>query len=79
MRRLAFGKLDGTGTNLLKLNLAGNLIENITDSGAFLYMSSLVYLDLSHNLINYLNDNAFERLEGVESLFLQVKLPVETV
>uniref|UniRef100_A0A0R3QR91 Chaoptin n=1 Tax=Brugia timori TaxID=42155 RepID=A0A0R3QR91_9BILA len=71
VRRLAFGKLDGTGTNLLKLNLAGNLIENITDSGAFLYMSSLVYLDLSHNLINYLNDNAFERLEGVESLFLQ--------
>ncbi|VDM07257.1 unnamed protein product [Wuchereria bancrofti] len=71
VQRLAFGKFDGTGTNLLKLNLAGNLIENITDSGAFLYMSSLAYLDLSHNRINYLNDNAFERLEGVESLFLQ--------
>lgn len=72
MQRLAFGKFDGTGTSLLKLNLAGNLIENITDPGVFLYMSSLAYLDLSHNRINYLNDNVFERLEGLESLFLQV-------
>ncbi|EFO25703.1 leucine Rich Repeat family protein [Loa loa] len=71
IQRLAFGKFDGTGTSLLKLNLAGNLIENITDSGSFLYMSSLAYLDLSHNRISYLNDNAFERLEGLESLFLQ--------
>ncbi|VBB28104.1 unnamed protein product [Acanthocheilonema viteae] len=71
VQRLAFGKFDGTGTSLLKLNLAGNLIENITDPGAFLYMSSLAYLDLSHNRISYLNDNAFERLEGLESLLLQ--------
>uniref|UniRef100_A0A915PH04 Chaoptin n=1 Tax=Setaria digitata TaxID=48799 RepID=A0A915PH04_9BILA len=71
MQRLAFGKFDGTGTSLLKLNLAGNMIENITDPGAFLYMSSLAYLDLSHNRISYLNDNAFERLESLESLFLQ--------
>lgn len=72
MERLAFGKFDGTGTSLIKLNLAGNLIENITDPGAFLYMSSLAYLDLSHNRISFLNDNAFERLENLESLFLQV-------
>ncbi|CAG9531848.1 unnamed protein product [Cercopithifilaria johnstoni] len=71
VQRLAFGKFDGTGTSLLKLNLAGNLIENIAESGAFLYMSSLAYLDLSHNRISYLNDNAFERLEGLETLFLQ--------
>ncbi|MCP9260122.1 Leucine Rich Repeat family protein [Dirofilaria immitis] len=71
VQRLAFGKFDGTGTSLIKLNLAGNLIENITDSGAFLYMSSLAYLDLSHNRISYLDDNVFERLEDLESLFLQ--------
>lgn len=70
--RLAFGTFDGTGTNLVKLNLAGNLIDNITDPGAFLYMSSLAYLDLSHNRINYLSDAVFERLEKLESLFLQV-------
>ncbi|VDN18285.1 unnamed protein product [Gongylonema pulchrum] len=57
LKRLAFGKFDGTGTSLLKLNLAGNLIENITDPGSFLYMSSLTYLDLSHNRISYLSDN----------------------
>lgn len=72
IHRLAFGKFGGTGTNLLKLSLAGNLIENITDPGAFLYMSSLAHLDLSHNRISYLNNNTFERLEGLESLFLQV-------
>ncbi|OZC06751.1 hypothetical protein X798_06255 [Onchocerca flexuosa] len=71
VQRLAFGKFDGTGTSLIKLNLAGNLIENITDPGAFLYMSSLAYLDLSHNRIRYINDNAFERLEDLESLSLQ--------
>lgn len=72
VERLAFGKFDGTGTSLLKLNLAGNLIENITDPGAFLYMSSLAYLDLSYNRISHLTDTAFERLEGLQSLFLQV-------
>ncbi|VDN01367.1 unnamed protein product [Thelazia callipaeda] len=71
MGRLAFGKFDGTGTSLVKLNLAGNMIVNISDPGAFLYMSSLAYLDLSYNRISYLSDHAFERLEGLESLFLQ--------
>uniref|UniRef100_A0A915B1N2 Chaoptin n=2 Tax=Parascaris univalens TaxID=6257 RepID=A0A915B1N2_PARUN len=71
VNRLAFGTFDGTGTSLIRLNLAGNLIEQITDPGSFLYMSSLAYLDLSYNRLNNISDNAFERLEGLESLFLQ--------
>uniref|UniRef100_A0A0M3IJQ0 Chaoptin n=1 Tax=Ascaris lumbricoides TaxID=6252 RepID=A0A0M3IJQ0_ASCLU len=73
VNRLAFGKFDGTGTSLVRLNLAGNLIEQITDPGSFLYMSSLAYLDLSYNRLSNITDNAFERLEGLESLFLQAK------
>ncbi|MFH4981602.1 hypothetical protein AB6A40_008311 [Gnathostoma spinigerum] len=70
--RLAFGTLDKTGMSLRRLNLAGNYIEQITDSATFLYMSALAYLDISHNRIHQLSPNAFERLEGLESLFLQV-------
>lgn len=72
INRLAFGRFDGRGTSLIRLNLAGNHIEKIEDPGAFLYMSSLVYLDLSYNRIVKISENAFERLEGLESLFLQV-------
>uniref|UniRef100_A0A914RKA5 Leucine Rich repeat-containing domain protein n=1 Tax=Parascaris equorum TaxID=6256 RepID=A0A914RKA5_PAREQ len=68
VNRLAFGTFDGTGTSLIRLNLAGNLIEQITDPGSFLYMSSLAYLDLSYNRLNNISDNAFERLEAFNDM-----------
>uniref|UniRef100_A0A914VXV3 Chaoptin n=1 Tax=Plectus sambesii TaxID=2011161 RepID=A0A914VXV3_9BILA len=71
IEKLAFGTFDGAGTSLVRLNLAGNQIDVIADPGAFLYMSALAYLDLSHNLINSLSPKAFARLAGLESLFLQ--------
>ncbi|VDM45294.1 unnamed protein product [Toxocara canis] len=79
INRLAFGTFDGTGTSLIRLNLAGNLIEKIADPGSFLYMSSLAYLDLSYNRLSNISSNAFERLEGLESLFLQAKQRVDFV
>lgn len=72
IEKLAFGTFDGAGTSLVRLNLAGNQIETVADPGAFLYMSALAYLDLSHNLISLLSQKAFARLAGLESLFLQV-------
>jgi Leucine-rich repeat (LRR) protein len=70
---LSFGKYDGPSKNLIRLNLAGNQIQSIVDPGAFLYMGSLAYLDLSFNRIRQMTRSAFERLDGLESLFLQVK------
>lgn len=70
---LAFGKFDGTGKNLVRLNLAGNQIQSLKNPGTFLYMSSLAYLDLSFNQIREMSKSVFERLEGLESLFLQVE------
>ena len=36
-------------------------------------MSALAYLDLSYNQISEIGDKAFEKLPGLESLFLQVR------
>ncbi|CAI4226387.1 unnamed protein product [Auanema sp. JU1783] len=71
IEKLAFGTFDGTGTSLIILNLAGNNIRNISDPGVFLYMSTLAYLDLSYNSIEHLGPKAFEKLPGLEKLFLQ--------
>lgn len=68
--KLAFGKFNGDGTSLVRLNLAGNQIRSLSEPGAFLYMSALAYLDLSHNLISKIADDAFHLLPGLESLFL---------
>lgn len=76
IEKMAFGWFINGSTsadiNLLKLNLAGNLITEITNPAAFLYVSSLKYLDLSFNKINKLTYAAFERLKSLESIFLQV-------
>ncbi|VDP12477.1 unnamed protein product [Soboliphyme baturini] len=71
LKKLAFGKFDGIGANLVKLNLAGNKIQSLSEPGAFLYMSGLVYLDLSYNCINYVAPDFFNLLPGLESLSLQ--------
>ncbi|CAJ0581317.1 unnamed protein product, partial [Mesorhabditis spiculigera] len=71
LEKLAFGTFDGTGTSLMFLNLAGNQIKEINDPAVFLYMSSLAYLDLSYNQIVQVGDQAFDKLPGLESLFLQ--------
>lgn len=42
------------------------------DPGTFLFMSALNYLDLSSNNIKRLTRVAFERLESLETLLLQV-------
>lgn len=68
--KLAFGKFNGDGTSLVRLNLAGNQIRSLSEPGAFLYMSALAYLDLSHNQITTIADDAFHLLPGLESLFL---------
>jgi Leucine-rich repeat (LRR) protein len=54
------------------LNLAGNRIRELTEPGAFLYLSQLVLLDLSDNRIRRVAKTALERLEALESLFLAV-------
>ncbi|KAH7718050.1 leucine Rich Repeat family protein, partial [Aphelenchoides avenae] len=71
VENMAFGAYGGAGTSLVRLNLAGNRIEEVADPGAFLYLSSLAYLDLSYNKIQRLSKASLERLEGLESLFLQ--------
>lgn len=76
IEKMAFGWFESgsssAGISLIKLNLAGNAIQEVTDPGAFLYVSSLTYLDLSFNQIKRLTRVALERLESLESLFLQV-------
>ncbi|VDO68330.1 unnamed protein product [Heligmosomoides polygyrus] len=69
--RLGFGTMDGVGTNLVHLNLAGNHLRNISDPGVFLYMTSLAYLDLSYNQLSHIEPRTFEKLPGLERLYLQ--------
>lgn len=77
IEKMAFGWFENESINadinLLKLNLAGNLISEITNPGTFLYVNSLTSLDLSFNKIKRLTHSALERLENLISLFLQVK------
>ena len=58
----------------MNLNLAGNQISSIDDSSVFEQMKNLVYLDLSYNNISHLEDRVFDKLMGLEKLFLQVNL-----
>jgi Leucine-rich repeat (LRR) protein len=67
---LAFGTLDGVGTQLYQLNLAGNQLTTIDNGGAFLYMTAVAYLDLSYNRLATFVAGAFERLTNLETLLL---------
>lgn len=71
--KMSFGSFESSGMSLVKLNLAGNLIQEVSDPGAFLYLNSLTLLDLSFNRIKRLTRVALERLENLETLFLQVR------
>uniref|UniRef100_A0AC35U7D6 LRRCT domain-containing protein n=1 Tax=Rhabditophanes sp. KR3021 TaxID=114890 RepID=A0AC35U7D6_9BILA len=59
------------GSKLIKLNLASNMIENITDEKTFSHLHNLVYLDLSYNNIQFITDNIFSGLTNIKQIFLQ--------
>lgn len=71
LHKLAFGKFNVAGNNLVKLNLAGNLLTHLEEAEAFIYMSGVAYLDLSYNQIEWVSQNVFHLLSGLETLFLQ--------
>uniref|UniRef100_A0A0N5ASA3 LRRCT domain-containing protein n=1 Tax=Syphacia muris TaxID=451379 RepID=A0A0N5ASA3_9BILA len=68
---LSFGNSNGASATLQKINLAGNLINEITDSNSFAHMSALLELDLSHNQINVLGDAIFTHLTNLNYLNLE--------
>ncbi|KAL3125683.1 hypothetical protein niasHT_009770 [Heterodera trifolii] len=79
--KMAFGSFDGLSTSgvssLQRLSLAGNQIRELTNSGAFIYLSNLVHLDLSHNRIGRLTKDVFERLDSLEWLSLDFNKMLE--
>uniref|UniRef100_A0A914HXV5 Chaoptin n=1 Tax=Globodera rostochiensis TaxID=31243 RepID=A0A914HXV5_GLORO len=79
--KMAFGSFDGLSpsgvSSLQRLSLAGNRIRELTNPGAFIYLSNLIRLDLSHNRIARLTKDVFERLDSLEWLSLDYNKMLE--
>uniref|UniRef100_A0A8R1DVD3 Chaoptin n=1 Tax=Caenorhabditis japonica TaxID=281687 RepID=A0A8R1DVD3_CAEJA len=58
-------------SSVRRLNLAGNRINNMSDSQIFEHMPHLTYVDVSFNRIKHISPRVFENLKNLESLFLQ--------
>ncbi|EGT48262.1 hypothetical protein CAEBREN_31443 [Caenorhabditis brenneri] len=58
-------------SSVRRLNLAGNRINNMSDIHIFENMPFLTYVDVSFNRIRFISPRVFEKLNNLESLFLQ--------
>lgn len=76
IKQISFGGSSGASATLKKVNLAGNLLQRITDPASFSRMNSLLQLDLSYNQLNTLNDNVFLYLKNLSLLNLEVISPL---
>ncbi|KHJ43888.1 leucine Rich repeat-containing domain protein [Trichuris suis] len=58
-------------SKVVRLNLAGNNLKVLTDPSVFLSLSSMAYLDLSHNEIFHISDTFFMLTPGLESISME--------